>query len=72
MLELVQISVCKEAIDLSDLDVLNCDVLFGGAVEDDLIQDAEDDVDVVVDFEDGMFVVELWQDEVDEDRRQFL
>ena len=33
-----------------------------------MIQDVEDVVDVVVDFEDGIVVVELWEDEVDEDK----
>ena len=50
-----------------DLDILLCDVLSGGVVEDVVIQDVEDVVDVVVDFEDGIVVVELWEDEVDED-----
>ena len=33
-----------------------------------MIQDVEDVVDVVVDFEDGIVVVELWEDEIDEDK----
>ena len=54
---------------LSDgLDILLCDVLSGDVVEDGVIQDVEDVVDVVVDFEDGIVVVELWEDEVDEDK----
>ena len=31
-----------------------------------MTQDVEDEVDVDVDFENGNFVVELWEDEVDE------
>ena len=82
MLELVQDDVeneglydaeWKEEVYLDDLDVLLlCDALCSSAVEDDVIQDVEDEVDVVVDFEDAMFVVELWEDEVDEDKGQFF
>ena len=77
MLELVQDDVDNEGLHdaewrkevyLDDLDALLCDVLSGGVVEDVVIQDVEDVVDVVVDFEDGIVVVELWEDEVDEDK----
>ena len=37
-----------------------------------MIQDVQDVVDVVVDFEDGIRVVELWEDEVDEDHWEFF
>ena len=33
-----------------------------------MVQDVEDVVDVVVGFEDGIVVVKLWEDEVDEDK----
>ena len=39
-----------EKVDLDELVILLCDVLFGGVVEDDVIQDLEDEVDVVVDL----------------------
>ena len=78
MLELVQDDVENEGLHdaewreeedvyLDDLDILLCDVL-SGVVEDDVIQGVEDVVDAVVDFEDGIVVVELWEDEVDEDK----
>ena len=57
----------EEEVYLDDLDILLCDVLSDGVVEDGVIQDVEDVVDVVVEFEDGMFVVKLWEDEVNED-----
>ena len=57
-----------EEVYLDDLDIPRCDVLSGGVVEDGVIQDLEDVVDVVVDFEDGIVVVELWEEEVDEDK----
>ena len=49
----------EEEVYLDDLDILLCDVLSGGVVEDGVIQDVENVVDVVVDFEDGTVVVEL-------------
>ena len=61
----------EEEVYLDDLDIHLCDVLSGGVVEDGVIQDVEDIVDVVVDFEDGI-VVELWEDEVDENKWKFL
>ena len=77
VLELVQDDVDNEGLHDAewrkevypdDLDILLCDVLSGGVVKDVVIQDVEDVVDVVVDFEDGIVVVELWEDEVDEDK----
>ena len=77
MLELVQDDVDNEGLHdaewrkevyLDDLDVLLCDVLSGGVVEDVVIQGVEDVVDVVVDLDDGIVVVELLEDEVDEDK----
>ena len=58
MLELVQDDVENEGLDDAT----------GGVVEDVVIQDVEDVVDVIVDFEDEIVVVELWEDEVDEDK----
>ena len=59
----------REEVYLDDLDVLLlCDVVCGSAVEDGVIQDVQNVVDVVVDFEDGIGVVELWEDEGDEDK----
>ena len=57
----------EEEVYLDDLDLLLCDVLSDGVVEDGVIQDVEDVADVVVKFEDVIVVVELWEDEVDED-----
>ena len=84
MLELVQDDVENEGLHyaewreeeevyLDDLDILLCDMLSGGVVEDGVIQDVEDVVDVVVDFEGEIVVVEHWQweDEV-EDKWKFL
>ena len=76
VLELVQDDVENEGLDDAEwrkevyrdaLDILLCDVLSDAVVEDGVIQDVGDVVDVVVDFEDGIVVVELWEDEVDED-----
>ena len=59
MLELVQDDVDNEGLHgaewrkevyLDDLDILLCDVLSDGVVEDVVIQDVEDVVDVVVDL----------------------
>ena len=58
----------EKEVYLDDLDILLCDVLSDDVVEGGMIQDVEDLVDVVVDFEDGIVVVELWEDEVDEDK----
>ena len=58
----------REEVYIDDLDVLLCDVPCGGVVGDDVFQDVEDVVDVVVDFESGILVVELWEDEVEEDK----
>ena len=77
VLELVQDDVDNEGLHnaewskevyLDDLDVLLCDVLSGGAVEDVVIQGVEDVVDVVVDLDDRIVVVELLEDELDEDK----
>ena len=77
MLELVQDDIENEGLDVAEwrkvvyrdgLDILLCDVISGDVVEDVVIQDVEDVVDVVVDFEDGIVVVELWEDEVHEDK----
>ena len=37
-----------------------------------MIEDVKDEVDVVVEFEDEMFVVELWEEEVDEDKGEIF
>ena len=47
----------KEQVDLDDFNVFLCYVFFGGVVEDDVIENGEDEIDVVVDFENVIFVL---------------
>ena len=68
VVEVVQDGFVVLELNLDDLDILLRDVLSDGVVGDGVIQDVEDVVDAVVDFEGETVVVELWEDEVDEDK----